>query len=31
MISGLVGTNATSEQLVDWVLSHRPTEGGPPV
>lgn len=31
MIAGLVGTNATSEQLVDWVLSHCPTEGGPPV
>jgi AcrR family transcriptional regulator len=27
MVSGLVGTQATSGQLVDWVLSHRPSEG----
>jgi hypothetical protein len=26
MVAGLVGSNATSEQLVDWVLSHRSTE-----
>jgi AcrR family transcriptional regulator len=29
MVSGLVDAHATSEQLVDWVMSHRPMEGGP--
>ena len=29
MVSGLVGPDATSEQLVGWVLSHRSTDGGP--
>jgi AcrR family transcriptional regulator len=29
MVAGLVGADATSEQLVDWVLSHRSTEEPP--
>jgi len=26
MVAGLVGADATSQQLVDWVMAHRPSE-----
>ena len=26
MVSGMVGSGATSQQMVDWVLAHRPSE-----